>query len=56
MSKFIFNDYNSSDDLIITQPIIKPSWAQEMNEISTNKVSHIIQFSRSYSMFYSPKP
>lgn len=49
MSWFTFNDYNSSDDLIITQPIIRPSWAQEMNEISTNKVSHIIQFSRSYS-------
>lgn len=49
MSWFAFNNYNSSNDLIITQPIIRPSWAQEMNEISTNKVSHIIQFSRSYS-------
>ncbi len=49
MSWFTFNNYNSSNDLIITQPIIRPSWAQEMNEISTNKVSHIIQLSRSYS-------
>lgn len=49
MSWFTFNNYNSSNDLIITQPVIRPSWAQEANEISTNKVSHIIQFSRSYS-------
>lgn len=49
MSWFTFNNYNSSDDLIITRPVIRPSWAQEINEISTNRVSHIIQFSRSYS-------
>lgn len=49
MSFFTFNDYNSSDDLIITQPIIRPSWSQEMNEMSTGSVTKIIQLSRTYS-------
>lgn len=49
MSFFTFNDYNSSDDLIITQPIIRPSWSQEVNEMSTGSVTKIIQFSRTYS-------
>lgn len=49
MSWFTFNGYNSSDDLIITQPVIRPSWVQEMNEISTGSVSKLIQFSRTYS-------
>ena len=49
MSFFTFNDYNSSDDLIITQPIIRPSWSQEMNEFPTGSTSKIIQFSRTYS-------
>ena len=49
MSNFIFNGYNSSDDLIITQPVVRPSWSQEMNEIATGSVSKLIQFSRTYS-------
>lgn len=49
MSSFIFNGYNSSDDLIITQPVVRPSWSQEFNEIATGSVSKLIQFSRTYS-------
>ncbi|MCM1133584.1 MAG: hypothetical protein NC340_08955 [Ruminococcus flavefaciens] len=48
MSYFIFNDYNSSDDLIITSPVIRLSWSQEMSEFATGSTSKVIQFSRSY--------
>ncbi len=49
MSFFTFNDYNSSDDLIITKPVIRPSWYQEMNEFPTGSTTKIIQFSRNFS-------
>lgn len=49
MSYFTFNGYNSSDDLIITQPVVRPSWSLEFNEIATGSVSKLIQFSRTYS-------
>lgn len=49
MSYFTFNGYNSSDDLIITQPVVRPSWSQEFNEVATGSVSKLIQFSRTYS-------
>ena len=49
MSYFLFNDYNSKDDLIITKPIVRPSWAQEVNEFSTGTVSKIVQLSQTYS-------
>lgn len=49
MSFFTFNDYNSSDDLIITKPVIRPSWYQEMNEFPTGSTTKIIQLSRNFS-------
>lgn len=33
MSYFRFNDYDSSEDLIITQPIIRPTWSRTVNEV-----------------------
>lgn len=49
MSYFTFNGYNSSDNLIITHPVVRPSWSLEFNEIATGSVSKLIQFSRTYS-------
>ncbi len=35
MSSFIFNGYNSEElGLMVTQPIIRPSWAAEYNELT----------------------
>lgn len=33
MSYFQFNDYDSSEDLIITKPIIRPTWGRTVNEV-----------------------
>ena len=48
MSYFIFGDYNSSDDLIITRPIVRPSWARDVSEIAGGGVAKTIQLSRAY--------
>lgn len=48
MSYFIFGDYNSADDLIITRPIVRPSWAREVSEIAGGGVAKTIQLSRAY--------
>lgn len=49
MSYFVFKEYNSNDDLIIRNPIVRPSWFKDFSEIETGSVSKIIQFSHSYS-------
>lgn len=49
MSFFIFNGYNSDDDLIITSPVTRSSWAAEMNEITTAATAKVIQMSKTYS-------
>lgn len=48
MSYFIFGDYNSSDDLIITRPLVRPSWAREVSEIAGGSVAKTIRMSRAY--------
>lgn len=48
MSYFIFNDFNSEDHLIITQPVVRPSWARKVSEVAAGSVSKIIQLSRTY--------
>lgn len=48
MSKFIFDGYDSADDLIIRQPIIRPSWYRALNEFPTGSVTNIVQLSRNY--------
>ena len=48
MSWFMFNEFMSSSELIVTQPVIRPTWGQETNEITTASVSKIIQFSKTY--------
>lgn len=49
MSSFIFNDYNSDEDLILTSPVLRPSWFCELNEIETGSITKIVQFSRNFS-------
>lgn len=51
MSKFIFNGKSSDElGLMITQPLIRPSWAREVNEISApGRTSKIMQFSKTYA-------
>lgn len=51
MSKFIFNGKSSDGlGLMITQPLIRPSWAREVNEISAlGRTSKIMQFSKTYA-------
>ena len=34
MSYIQFNDYDSSDDLIITKPIVRPTWGKTVNEVT----------------------
>lgn len=48
-SYFIFGDYNSADDLIITRPVVRPSWAREVSEIAGGSIAKTIQLSRAYS-------
>lgn len=50
MGYIIFNGYNSSDDLIITRPLIRPTWGAEVNEITRPGAPRkIIQVSGSYA-------
>lgn len=48
VSFFIFNEFNSEDHLIITQPVVRPSWARKVSEVAAGSVSKIIQLSRTY--------
>lgn len=51
MSHFLFNGVNSKDlGLIITQPIVRPTWAKQINEISApGRTSKIMQISKTYT-------
>lgn len=51
MSKFIFSGYDSEElGLMITQPLIRPSWAREVNEISApGRTSKIMQLAKTYA-------
>lgn len=51
MSHFLFNGINSKDlGLIITQPIVRPTWAKQINEISApGRTSKIMQISKTYA-------
>ena len=50
MGYIIFNGWNSSDDLIITRPLIRPTWGAEVNEIThPGAPRKIMQVSESYA-------
>lgn len=50
MGYIIFNGWNSSDDLIITRPLIRPTWGAEVTEITRPGAPRkIMQVSESYA-------
>lgn len=51
MSKFIFNGFDSEElGLMITQPMLRPSWAREISEISApGRTSKIMQLAKTYA-------
>lgn len=50
MGYIIYNGYNSSDDLIITRPLIRPTWGAEINEITRPGAPRkLMQVSKSYA-------
>ena len=50
MGYIIFNGWNSSDDLIITRPLIRPTWGAEVTEVTRPGAPRkIMQVSDSYA-------